>query len=450
MKFTTAVEDVAALLPPTGFAELARNVEPEWIADALKATGVSSLRRRKLPAEIVVWLVIAMALFRDRSILAVVTHLGLALDRESATGHGVVVPGAIPRARARVGDKPLEALFNQTATVWAHEAADRDRWRKLAVYAMDGTTVRIPDTAENEEHFGRPKSSRGPSAYPQVRLAALNVPRSHLLAGLALGSYTSSEGALAAQLWERVPDTSVVLLDRGFLAYGRLHSLQHSGNDRHWLIRAKSNTRMTVIRSNAPGDDVVQLRFSAPTRAEQPELPAFLEARAIRVERPGFRPTWLLTSLMDATAYPAAEVAALYRERWEIELGFDEAKTHMLERGESIRSKTPIGVLQELWGIGIGFNLVRLMMARAATARGLSPRRISFWNALLSIRNFSVMAWNDAVGALPRLLQALQRDLGLLLLPERRPRRSFPRTVKIKMSNYPRNTGRARHLAPPK
>jgi hypothetical protein len=129
MKFTDAVADVAGFTPPGGFSQVVESIEPAWIEEALAATGTASVRRRKLPAEAVVWLVIAMALFRDRSILAVLTHLGLAIDRESPDGRGTVVPGAIPKARSRVGDKPLEWLFNRTASTWADEAAGADRWR---------------------------------------------------------------------------------------------------------------------------------------------------------------------------------------------------------------------------------------------------------------------------------------------------------------------------------
>lgn len=437
MKFVNAVESVAAFVPPTGFAQLAESIEPEWIQAALAACGKSTLRRRKLPADAVVWLVIAMGLFRDRSILAVLTHLGLALDPESPDGHGAVVPGAIPKARARVGEKPLEWLFNHTASVWSGQLADADRWRGLSVFAVDGTTVRIPDTPENEAAFGRPHSTRRPSAYPQARLLALSVPRSHLLAGLSIGRFNDSEAVLAEPLWPRIPDNSVTLVDRGFLAYGRLWSLQQGGQARHWLTRARSNTRWTVERNLGHGDELVRLAISREFRAGRPELPETMLARAVRVERRGYRPTWLLTSLTDSTQYPAAELAELYHERWEIELGFDEQKTHMLERGEAIRSKSPAGVLQELWGLGIAFNLVRLAMAKAAKKRGIKPNRISFWNALLLVRNLSVMAWNDAVGKLPTLIDRLISDLGLLVLPERRDR-TYPRAVKIKMTNYPR------------
>jgi hypothetical protein len=137
-------------------------------------------------------------------------------------------------------------------------------------------------------------------------------------------------------------------------------------------------------------------------------------------------------------AYPAAELVALYHERWEVELGFDEMKTHTLEREEALRSKTPARIRQEVWGLAIGYNLVRLAMARVADRAGVAPTRISYRHALQFIRVFWLTAWTTSPGVVPRRLEALHDGLALLIPPERRPQRRCPRAVKIKMSNYPR------------
>lgn len=435
MRFTSCVEDVAqAFSPPSAFQFASENIDPAWVEQALTTTGKASIRRRKLPAELVIWLVIGMALLRDRSIRAVLAFLGLATDPEYADGKGSVVPAAIAQARARLGPEPLKALFSTTATAWSRAAADRDRWHGLAVHALDGTTLCVPDTPDNDALFGRPKSGRGESGYPQARVVALCQPRSHLLAGLSIGKYATSESELAGELWDKIPEKSVTLVDRGFLAYGPLWRLHDGHTDRHWLTRAKINTRWTRV-SGTKGDGLVEIEFSPESRSADPNLPRVMFVRAIRYQRRGFRPQVLLTSLIDPSAYPAEDIVELYHERWEIELGFDEKKTHMLERKEALRSKTSQGVLQELWGVAIAYNIVRLMMARVAQQKGVSPRRISFWNALLVIRGFLISAWHVAPGTIPRLLDGLHRDLGLLVLPERKPR-SNPRQVKVKMSKF--------------
>jgi hypothetical protein len=159
--------------------------------------------------------------------------------------------------------------------------------------------------------------------------------------------------------------------------------------------------------------------------------------RAIRYQRKGFRPQTLLTSLTDPLAYPAAEIVALYHERWEIELGYDEVKTVMLDREETTRSKTPRGVTQELWGLALAYNLVRLEMERIAAEAGVTPDRISFKSALLYIEHALLTLSLASPGRIPEHLRRLREDIAHFILPKRR-RRSYPRAVKIKMSNYPR------------
>jgi hypothetical protein len=165
--------------------------------------------------------------------------------------------------------------------------------------------------------------------------------------------------------------------------------------------------------------------------------------RAVRYQVKGYRPQTLLTSLIDAERYPAPEIAALYHERWEIELGYDEIKTHMLERQEALRSKLPEGVEQEIWGIAIAYNLVRKEMLAVAEEAGVAPTRISFLHSLQFIRVFCyVEAWTISPGNIPKRLAALRESLHLLILPERRTERRYKRHVKIKMSKFKRNTGR--------
>jgi hypothetical protein len=303
---------------------------------------------------------------------------------------------------------------------------------------VDGSVLRIADTPENESAIGRPRTGRGCAAYPQLRLVALMALRTHLLAGLALGPFNTGEVTLAESLWDRIPDHTLTILDRGFLSYGLLYRLQTQGALRHWMIRAKSNLKWLVIRRLGANDHLVEITMSKPARRADPQLPKTLQVRAVRYQRRGFRAQTLLTSLTDGKRYPAAEIAALYHERWELELAFDEIKTHTLEREETLRSRTPERVYQEVWGLAVGYNLVRLAMTKAAEDAGVPPQRLSYRHALLLIRGFWLFAGiTSAPGLLPRRLEHLRRDLALLVLPERRAR-CYPRAVKIKMSNYPR------------
>jgi hypothetical protein len=257
--------------------------------------------------------------------------------------------------------------------------------------------------------------------------------RSHVLSSFRIADYHTGETTLAQGLWETVPDNSLVLFDRNFLIKGQLVRFETSGN-RHWLSRSKKNTRWAVVKHLGRNDDLVELEIN------EPGMPKTWEIRAIHYKRRGYPPATLLTSLVDAEAYPAKELVALYHERWECELAYDELKTHMLLREEAIRSRTPEGVRQELWGLAIAYNLIRLEMERAAAEAGVPPTRISFVNALtFVVQEISgLIGQRLALGTIPSRLHYLRQQLKRLVLPERRTERVYPRAVKLKMSNYPR------------
>ena len=455
MSLDESITDILEADIPTSFDRFARVLDAQWIDDALEETGTASVRRRKIPAQMVVWLVIGMALFRDRSIQEVVSHLGLVLPSEKnkrPTAGKTVAPSAIPQGRYRVGDAPIKVIFERTAEEWANAAAAEDRWRGLALYGVDGTTFRIPDTDENREAFGLPPSSRGQAGYPQARLVALMALRSHLISAVAFGPYSgkkTGEHSLACSLWPLLPDHSLIIMDKGFIDYGLFYRLSHDDDgsvigSKHWLVRAKKNLRWKTLEVFGKGDELVELSISPAARKKDPSLPKKMVARAVRYQVKGFRPQVLLTSMIDPEQYPATEMAALYHERWEIELGYDEIKTHMLERQEALRSKKPKGVRQEIWGVMLTYNLVRKEMLDVAEVAGVSPMRISFRHSLQLIRVFCIVeAWTCAPGVIPKRL-ASHREMveSLLILPERRPERRYKRHVKIKMSGFKRNPGR--------
>jgi hypothetical protein len=438
-----------AALTPQAFAGLGEHLSPEWLVEALSAgecgEKLAQMRRRKLPAEQALWLVIGMAVFRDRSIEAVAEHLSLVLPRPGPRGG--IAPSALTQARHRLGAEPMEHLFGLTGEAWGMREADKDRWRGLSLWGLDGTCMRIADTTENETAFGRPGSGRSESGYPQLRLVGLMALRSHTLAGLAFGGVNEGETRLCEPLWKQIPDQSLSILDRNFLSWGALHQLQSSGVERHWLLRLKKNVKYRVLQKLGRGDELVEITTQKSARAKYSELPKTFQARVVGYQVKGYKPQKLITSMLDAERYPATEFAALYHERWELELAYDEIKTHMLEREEALRSRTPELVRQELYGIAIAYNLVRCEMARVAARLGIPPTRISFRNALLSVRNFCLWAWNTSPGALPKLFGSLDSELRLLVLPARRSERRFPRAVKIKMSGYARNHGKSSRAA---
>ena len=423
---------------PTSFKGLRSHVDVEWIQEALARGGVGKLRNRKLSAEDVVWLVIGMCLYRDYPMVDVVHRLDLVLPEKDGTP-GTVTKGAIPQARERVGVDPLRDLFQTTAQHWALESAERYRWRGLMVLGGDGSTLRVPDSPENRAEFQLPPSSRSTAGYPQVRIAALMVLRSHLWLDFEFADCRTGEGTVAWPLIQRVPAQSVTLLDRYYIDYGELYGLQSRGEDRHWLVRAKKNLKWRVVKRFGRSDALVEIALPAAVRKECPDWPKTFLARAVKYRRKGFRTRTLLTSLLDPKAYPASEIAELYHERWELELGYDELKTDVLEQEEAIRSETPDGVRQELWGMAIAYNLVRREMDLVAREMDLPPRRFSFIAALRLIRDLFYWAAIASPGALPKRVRKMRINLARLILPPRRSDRRYPRHVKIKMSGYARN-----------
>lgn len=430
---------ITAAVTPAKLETFGKFLDPAWIDEALAATGTATIRRRRLPAEQVVWLVVGMALMRDLPIVDVVRQLDLALPGTGATR--TVAPSSVADARARVGAAPLEWLFARSAAQWAHESADRQRWQDLALYGVDGSTLRVPDSDVNRAHFGGQNAGagRGESGYPMVRVVALMALRSHLIASANFGPYGVDERAYAASVWSAIPDNSLILVDRAYLQANVLVPLSRDGTNRHWLTRAKTTSAWRVIKKLGPGDELVEMDVSDGARSADPSLPRSFQARAITYQRRGFRPSILLTSLLDAKRYRASELRVIYHERWELELGYDEVKTELLDREESIRSKSPLAVAQELFGILLAYNLVRLEAQAIADDLHVDPVQISF----VGVLRFVVEQWlwagiTATPGAIPKRLGAMRDKIRRFVLPKRRSKRSYPRAVKIKMTNYPR------------
>jgi hypothetical protein len=432
-----------ASLLPEEFGRFQQHIEADWITLALAISAPATLRQRKLPADQVVWLVIGMALYRNLPIIEIVRSLGLVLP--DGDGDRDIAPSAIPQARNRLGEAPVRWLFEETGHYWSERSAESTRFCGLSLWGMDGSCLEVADTPDNREHFGGPNSRGGvPSGYPLMRVVVLMALRSHVLRAAAIGGYRQSEIRLAEPLWNEIPDDSLTAVDRGFFGAQMLLGLTRAGRNRHWVTRKKSNLKMRTVRRLGPGDEIVEMTVSPAARKSDPTLPPTWQMRAIRYQKKGFRPQTLLTSLLDVEQFPAAELVAIYHERWELELGYDELKTEMLERKETLRSQAAWAVWQEMWGVLLAYNLVQLERERIAALAGVPPVRISFVTILRELRVAFVMWQHTSPGALPARIRDWREALARFVLPERRSDRSFPRAVKVKMSNYKRKRPRPR------
>jgi hypothetical protein len=417
---------------PADLERFASLLPGAWVEQALAATGTASLRRRRLPAEQVVWLVIGLSLFRDLPIWRVVQQLGL----DQGGDGDLAVPSAAVAARQRLGASPLAWLFDRLAQRWSDAPQPGPtQLGGLRSLAVDGVVWDAPDTPANRQALGAPSSQFGPGGWPQVRAVCLMDTHTHLLRAARIGGYHCGELSLARQLIEQVPDESLTVFDRAYFSACFLLDWQAAGRQRHWLMRARQPLRHEVVQQLGPHDWLVRMPVSPQARAQRPDLPAWWQARLIECQVAGQRRRFI-TSLLDAQRFPARQVAAHYVQRWEIELGFREIKQSLLRKAPVLRSKQPELIEQELWGLFIAYDLIRQEMAQVAAQLKLPPQRLSFQWLALAIAS-AMNQWPlETPGALPKHLASLRDQARAFVLPPRR-HRSCPRQVKSHRPRYP-------------
>lgn len=433
--FDDTLHFLANQLDAPDWRRLGEHLPVEWIEEAVQRTDATSIRHRRLPAEQVVWLMVALALYRHQSISEVLDTLGLAVPNERAP---FVSKSAAAQARQRLGSDPLKWLFDHSAQHWCSQDRRAYIFKGLVLFAMDGTTLRTHDNAETREHFGAQNYSSGAIAsYPQVRGVTLTALSTHLVHSAAFGQYGTNEMLYAKQLIDGIPNDSLTVFDRGFLSAEILCALTRGGSERHFVIPTKSNTRWEVIEGDENGDDfTVRMRVSPQARAKCAELPEFWEARAISVVDEQGRKRVLLTSLCDRRRYKPADVAKCYERRWGIETSYRELKQTMLGSALTLRSKTVDGVYQEIWGTLIAYNLIRLEIAKAALVVKCEPTEVSFIRAFHLIQfELQWAATTKSYGKLPSSMKHL-RERMVSLLNDERPDRKFDRAVKAKPHRY--------------
>lgn len=430
--FDDAIHFVAEMLEAPDWGRLGQHLPFEWVEEAINCTGAASIRKRRLPAEQIVWLVVALAIYRHKSVGEVLDDLELALP-DSTARH--VSKSAAAQARQRLGAEPLHWLFQKSGLAWSEQDHHAYAFKELQLLAMDGTTLRTHDLPDLRDHFGAQGYAKVVASYPQVRGVTLAVLPTHVVRNAVFGPYGINEMLYAKQLVPSIPDNSITVFDRGFLSAEILCGVVSGGCNRHFVIPAKSNTKWEVI-SGEPHDAIVRMRVSPQARAKCPELPEFWEARAITVIDPQARQRILLTSLTDRRRFKSSDVVACYDKRWSIETSYRELKQSMLGMALTLRSKTVTGVYQEIWGTLTAYNLVRLEIAKAALTAKCAPTQISFVRAFHVIQfELHWAAVVRAYGKLPAYMKHLRARL-VNVLKEERPGRSYDRAVKARPQRY--------------
>jgi hypothetical protein len=367
---------------------LTRTYPAELVDRVLAECGRVEQRQRLLPARVMVYYAMAIAVFSEGSYEEVMRNLVEGLDWASGWRRPWTVPSrvAIAKARARLGAEPLRALFQQAAVPLA-EARTRGAFcGDLRLMAIDGTTFDLADTEGNDKAFGRPGTGRGEGrgAFPQLRAVALAECATHAIVDVALGPVKTGEGTLAAQLWERLEPGMLVLADRLFYGFQAWQAARSSGAELLW--RAKSNLVLPVDEVLADGSYRSRVYDSGDRKRDSPEPVRVIEYELSDPGLEGERRYRLLTTLHDPDAYPAEQLAAIYPQRWEFETALDELKTHQRGPRMVLRSKRPDGARQELYGYLLAHYAIRALMHEVALAADHDPDRLSFTRSLRVVR----------------------------------------------------------------
>jgi hypothetical protein len=366
---------------------IAKYLPRDKVNAVLSDSGKTSIRQRDLPAHVVVYYVIALALYMQSSYREVLRCLleGIQWLRDPASPVRVAGKSGISQARSRLGWKPLKRLFEAVAAPIATKQTKGAWYRRWRVVSLDGSTLDVADNSENEAVFRRPAASRGSSAYPQIRFAALLENGTRVLFAAHMDGCRSSEIALAGELFPFLKEGMLCLAGRFFLGYQLWQSAKATGADLLW--RGRKNLRLDVDSRLPDGSYLSRIYAGTPdwrrkrngivVRVIDYVLEGVADAEPI---------CRLVTTILDPVDAPAGELAALYHQRWDIETALDELKTHLRGAKIVLRSKTPDLVRQEFYGLLLAHFAIRGLMHEAALEAGGGPDELSFVHAVRVIR----------------------------------------------------------------
>jgi hypothetical protein len=353
----------------------------------LSNTGKSSIRQRDLPAQVVVYYVIALALYMQSSYREVLRCLLEAVQwlRDPSLGVRVAGKSGISQARTRLGWEPLRQLHDELVKPVAVRNTRGAWYRSWRLVSLDGSTLDVADEKANEDAFTRPGASRGCSAYPQIRFVSLVENGTHVLFGSHMDSYRTGEITLAKAVLPRMRSGMLCLADRNFFGFELWQLAQATGADLLW--RMKKNMRM-ACEKRLPDGSYLSRVYPSERDWRHKTNGIVLRVVDYRLEGiEGSEPIYrLATTVLDPGKAPAGELAALYHERWEIETAFDELKTHLRGAKIILRSKTPDLVRQEFYGLLMAHFAIRGLMHEAALKADEDPDRLSFLHAVRVIR----------------------------------------------------------------
>jgi Transposase DDE domain len=354
--------------------------------------------------------------------------------------------GAYCKARAKLPERFLQRLTCDVGRQLEKEVPDTWRWHGQRVVLVDGSTLSMPDTPANQEAYPQQRSQRPGVGFPIMRWVALLGLATGAVLASAFGPWRgkqTGETALFRTLLDDLRPGDVLLADRYYCSYWIVALALARGV--HVVFR-KHQLRHTDFRSGrrlGRNDHVVT--WTKPQRpawmeqADYEALPATLSLREVRtqISTPGCRVKELVvvTTFVDADAYPMLDILDLYHERWHVEIDLRSIKTQM--KMEILRCQTPEMVRKEIWAHLLAYNLVRKVMAQAAQEHGLTPRHLSFAGAMQTLNAFRSVLLAATAADLPALCDDILKAIARHRVGNR-PGRYEPRKVKRRPKGYSR------------
>lgn len=410
---------------------------------------------------LLVWFVLSMALRRDLDYNKTLNWLVSGIRwLNSGLPAKLVACGTISRARVQLGFEIFRTVFLKF--VISLQAYEPD-FHGYVTAIFDGSSLTMPDTASNQAEFGKPKTGRGQAAFPQTRVMALMIRATRLIVDIAYapfqGKGTGERSLMMSVLQKTKIQNLLFLFDAGFYSFYLVYVLQRQGQ--HFLMKISSSLRLIPVKGGSLHDGSYMALLTG--KIEDPrsitsKYKRFMKiqflVRVIEFKIPGFRPVRLITNIMDQDI-TAKELACHYHKRWDIEISYDEIKTHQCctMRGQCptiLRSKRVELIKQEIYAIIIVYNQLRFMMCQAAAIHNHDPLNISFIDTRQWI--IDIVPWMSITST--EMKESLFNYLLELISQSttdrpRRPRVN-PRVVKVKMSKFPlkrqKHKSQERHL----
>ncbi|MGI8959601.1 MAG: IS4 family transposase [Bryobacteraceae bacterium] len=355
----------------------------EKVREVLKETDRASIRERDLPAHVVVYYIIALALYMRSSYREVLRCLleGMQWLLDPSAKVKVAGKSGISQARSRLGAEPVKRLYDAVVVPIAEKRTKGAWYHPWRLVSLDSSTLNVADTAENEKAFGRPGATRGSSAFPKIRFVALLENGTHVLWAAHMDQYATDELTLAEKVIPSLRKGMLCLADRFFPSYKLWRLAANTGADLLW--RTRQNASLDVEKRLPDGSYLSRIYASTSDRRNRRKgiVVRVIDYRLKDVE--GSEPLYrLITTILDHQHAPAKELAALYHERWEIETALDELKTHFRGAQIVLRSKTAELVRQEFFGLLMAHFAIRGLMHEAALKADEDPDQLSFLHAV--------------------------------------------------------------------